>query len=306
MTDAIDTLADSQTAAVAPTAAPPVRPFYWSVRRELWEHHSLYIAPLIAGGVVFFGYLIGLTGLPMRARAVTEMNGTVHAAVLDQPYNIAAIAIMVTAFIVAIFYCLGALHNERRDRSILFWKSLPVSDLTTVAAKAAIPLVVLPAIAFAAIFAVQLCMLLLGTGALAAHGMDATALWAKEASPQGWWVLLWGLATLSVWFAPLYAWLILVSGWARKAPFLWAVLAPLGLSLAERITLGTSHLSSLLGSRLTGGFSQAFAQGGDPLNGLPRPDPAAFVSAPAVWIGVIVAAAFLAAAVWLRRRREPV
>ncbi len=67
---------------------------------------------------------------------------------IEQPYTFAAGCIMATAFIVGVFYCLDALHGERRDRSILFWKSLPVSDLTTVLSKASIPLVVLPLLSF--------------------------------------------------------------------------------------------------------------------------------------------------------------
>ena len=58
------------------------------------------------------------------------------------------------------FYCLDALYGERRDRSILFWKSLPVSDLTTVLSKASIPIVVLPLLTFAVTVATQLIMLL--------------------------------------------------------------------------------------------------------------------------------------------------
>ena len=66
---------------------------------------------------------------------------------------------MLTAFLVGVFYCLDALHGERRDRSILFWKSLPVSDLTTVLAKASVPCRVLPPRAFALALATQLMLL---------------------------------------------------------------------------------------------------------------------------------------------------
>ena len=76
------------------------------------------------------------------------------------PYDIAAMMLIFTAFIVGVFYCLDALHGERRDRSILFWKSLPVSDLTTLLSKATIPLIVLPLVTFAIIVATQVVMLL--------------------------------------------------------------------------------------------------------------------------------------------------
>src|SRR5206468_2207467 len=101
-----------------------------------------YVAPLIAAGVALFGFLISLITLSHRLGAVSDL--AKQRSVLEQPYQVTAGVIMVTAFIVGIFYSLEALNIERRDRSILFWKSLPVSDLETVLAKASIPLLVLP------------------------------------------------------------------------------------------------------------------------------------------------------------------
>ena len=82
-------------------------------------------------------------------RAASALDPAEQPAALAMPYSIAATLIIVTTLIVGGFYCLDALHGERRDRSILFWKSLPVSDLTTVLSKMTIPLVVLPLVAFA-------------------------------------------------------------------------------------------------------------------------------------------------------------
>src|SRR5437660_10885136 len=86
--------------------------------------------------------------------------------------------LILTAVIVGVFYCLDALHGERRERSILFWKSLPVSDLTTVFSKAIIPLVVLPMVRFAIIVVTQLIMLLISTVALLPTGL-ATPTWVN-------------------------------------------------------------------------------------------------------------------------------
>src|SRR5206468_10746510 len=78
-------------------------------------------------------------------------------------YELAGALIMGTALIVGIFYCLDALYGERRDRSILFWKSLPVSDVMAVLSKLAIPIVILPLLSFAVTVATQFFMLLLST-----------------------------------------------------------------------------------------------------------------------------------------------
>src|SRR5437773_5399331 len=128
----------------APGYNAATRPFQWSVRRELWENRSIYIAPLIVAMVVLFGFLISTIGLPERRRAVLLLDPGKTRAAIKAPYTIAAIMLILTAFIIGVFYCLDALYGERRDRSILFWKSLPVSDLTTLLSKATIPLVILP------------------------------------------------------------------------------------------------------------------------------------------------------------------
>ena len=137
------------------------RPLYWSVRRELWENRSIYIAPLIVAAVQVFGFAISTIGLAERRRAVLLFDPAHQRAAIEQPYDLAAMMMIFTVFIVGVFYCLDALHGERRDRTILFWKSLPVSDLTTVLSKAIIPLVILPLLAFAITVCVQLIMVLI-------------------------------------------------------------------------------------------------------------------------------------------------
>src|SRR5258706_9328389 len=165
---------DSQR--VAPADMSATRPLYWSIRRELEENRSIYIAPLAVAAVILFGFTIStIAGIwesalrldPHRAEAIV------------MPYDMAAGLMMLTSILVSVFYCLDALHGERRDRSILFWKSLPVSDLTTVLAKASIPLVVLPLLVFAIIVAVQWIMLLVSAAVLFVSGQSVAEFWTK-------------------------------------------------------------------------------------------------------------------------------
>jgi ABC-2 type transport system permease protein len=285
------------------------RPFYWSVRRELWENRSIYIAPLIVAAVQVFGFAISTIGLADRRRAVLLLDPSHQRAAIEQPYDLAAMMMIFIVFIVGVFYCLDALHGERRDRSILFWKSLPVSDLTTVLSKVTIPLVVLPLISFAITVCVQSIMLLETSVVLIFHGMSPATTWANVPVFQSWLVLLYGLVAIALWHSPIYGWLLLVSGWARRATFLWAVLPLLAIGIFERVTLGTSHFGSLVMKRLMGFAPGAFdfnPHHSIAIGSLTQLTPGRYLSTPALWIGLVVAAAFLAVAVRLRRYRGPI
>src|SRR5437763_5897289 len=200
------------------------QPFYWSVHRELWENRSIYVAPILVAVVVLFGFLVSTIGLPERRRQVLLLAPAKARAAIEVPYNMAAIMLILTAFIVGIFYCLDALYGERRDRSILFWKSLPVSDRTTLLSKATIPLVILPLVTFAIVVATQLVMLLWTSVFLITHGMSPASTWTHVALFRNSLVLLYGLVAIALWHAPIYGWALLVSGWARRATFLCAIL----------------------------------------------------------------------------------
>jgi ABC-2 type transport system permease protein len=301
-----------QTAAAPDEAATAIRrtwPFYWSVRRELWENRFLFIAPLSVAALVLISYIFGTVRLPGLLIAHGGINASgASAPPQGLPYSIAAIAVMVTGIIVAIFYCLGALYNEKRDRSILFWKSLPVSDRVAVLSKAAIPLVVLPAIIFVIVIAMQLVMLVLTFAIVVLNNENIPAFWTHWPFFQMVVVVLYGLVTLALWHAPLYAWMLLVSAWAKRVPFLWAVLTPAGLCLVEKIALGTSFVSHALANRLAGAFPAAFTSvdAGQvmPVT-LAQLAPLQFLGTPALWSGLAITVVFLAAAIRLRRYRGP-
>ena len=286
----------------------PTRPLYWSMRRELWENRSIYVAPLAAAAVLLFGFLISLITLPRRMQALSALDPGRQSATVTMPYNVIAGLVFVTAFIVAVFYCLDALHGERRDRSILFWKSLPVSDLTTVLAKASIPLVVLPLVVFAIVVAAHVFILALSTLVLAGNGPGLATLWTHVRVLQTAVALLYALAAISLWHAPLYGWLLLVSAWARRSAFLWAVLPPLAIAVFERIAFQSSHFGRWLVWRIAGWFMQAFMPRvkGTAVEPLAAMTPGRLLTTPGLWAGLLFAALFLAAAVRVRRRREPI
>ena len=295
-----------QVQSVAPAAFPATRAFYWSVRRELWENRSIYVAPFAVAAVALFAFSVSaIAGIWEKALRIdlTQPSETVA-----QPYDIAAGLLMLTGIIVSLFYCLDALHSERRDRSILFWKSLPVSDLITVLAKVSIPLVVLPILIFAIAVAMQAIMLLLSSVIVLGSGQSVAALWTKLSFFRMSMLMLYHILTAhALWPLPVYCWLLLVSGWARRAIFLWAVLPLVAIGGVELIVFRTGHFAALVGSRLIGA-APAFAS--MPGDGFPGPmthiTAGIFLSSAGLWIGLVVAAVFLAVEVRLRRYQGPI
>src|SRR6266850_6749613 len=284
------------------------QPFYWSVRRELWENRSIYVAPILVAVVVLFGFLVSTIGLPERRREVLLLDPAKARAAIEAPYDMAAIMIIFTAFIVGVFYCLDALYGERRDRSILFWKSLPVSDLTTVLSKAIIPLVILPLIIFLVIVATQFVMMLISSAALLPSGLAATT-WTRFNLFQQSVILLYSLIVIVLWHAPIYGWALLISGWARRATFLWAVLPLLAIGVLEKFAFDTSHFLSMLKYRVFGAADTAFAfqpHRGVAIDSLAQLTPGRYLATPGLWIGLAFAAAFVAIAVRQRRYRGPI
>jgi ABC-2 type transport system permease protein len=279
------------------------QPFYWSVRRELWENRSIYIAPLIVAAIILFGSFVSTSHLPKLRRNALLLDPALRRAAIAVPYDIAAVMLIFTAFIVGLFYCLDALYGERRERSILFWKSLPISDLTTVLSKATIPLVILPGVSFAIIVVTQFVMMLLSTAALLNSGLAATT-WANFNLFQQSLLLIYALLAIALWHAPIYGWALLVSGSVRRAAFLWAVIPFLGIGFFEKITFGTWHFVSFLKDRLLGFAPQAFIFNLHTIHSVTI-TPITYLSTPALWIGLVCAAVFIAATVRLRRYRGP-
>jgi ABC-2 type transport system permease protein len=263
----------------------------WSVRRELWENRSIYLAPLVVAAVIALASLGAVRHnlQPDKLAAHDELVAGV---------------LMGTTLIVAIIYCLDALYGERRDRSVLFWKSMPVSDWTTVLSKMTVPMVILPVVTFVITIVTQLIMLLASSAYLSMNGRSAAALWTLP------WLqmssgLLYHLVTVhSLYYAPIFGWLLLVSAWAKRMPFLWAFLPLAAIGFIEKIVFNTTQFTTMLGSRISGGMEAGPAKGGMMM---PWPShPLEFLTRPGLWIGLAIAAACLAGAVRLRRYRDPI
>ncbi|MDP9268264.1 MAG: ABC transporter permease [Acidobacteriota bacterium] len=291
--------------AMAPAEISAMQRFLWSLRRELWENRYLYLAPLAVAALILAGFALGLVHLPDKLRAAAALDPMKLHGTINQPYTFAALLLMFTTFLVGTFYCLDALYGERRDRSILFWKSLPVSDLTAVLAKASIPFVVIPLGTWGLTVVTQAIMLLLASSRLL--GTDLSV-WSHVSFGQDSWILFYHLVVgHGFWYAPIWGWLLLCSAWSRRAPYLWATLPLLAVGLVEKIAFNTTHFGQWLAYRFAGDPGGAPAAKEKVMTMAAMTPPLShFLSSPGMWFGLALGAAFLAAAVRLRRQQGPI
>ena len=293
--------------AITSPVARATRPLYWSIRRELWENRSIYIAPLVVAAVFLFGFLLSTVfRLPAIIRGLPMMTPAKQRAEILTPYDFAAGVLMLTQMLVGLFYSLDALHGERRDRSILFWKSLPVSDATTVLSKAAVPVIIVPLLAGVITVIVYVAMFVLSSAVVAGSGLSVDPMWVQLPLFQLSLGVLFHLVVVhGLWHAPFYGWFMLISGWARRAVILWASLPWLALIAFEKIVFNSSHVASLLIDRLAGD-NMSMGTGSTAMDLGAHLAWARTLISPGLWLGLLVTAGFLLVAARLRRSRGPI
>jgi ABC-2 type transport system permease protein len=215
----------------------------WLLRREFWEHKGgFFWTPLVVGSIITIGTLVSAgTGLALKSQhgmningqQVTNLSGVIKPEQHEQIINavsqgyIAASAplFMVMAFVI-FFFCLGTLFDERKDRSVLFWKSLPVSDGETVLSKLAMALVAAPIITLAFSIVTSFLVLLVAVASAAMTGLNLAGVFAQPATYLAPFKVAAVLPVYLVWALPTVGWLMMVSAWARTKVFLWAVGVP--------------------------------------------------------------------------------
>lgn len=280
--------------------------FLWSVRRELWEHRAVFVAPLAVAALVVLAVLLNAGNLPEKIGLLAKLDADKQRSIAVMPFALAASAILLASFVIGAIYCFEALANERRDRSILFWKSMPVSDATTVLSKAFVPLAVQPAVGLAIAFATQGILLALVAAILGLAGVHLGALWAKLpvlAMSVG---LAYGVVVHVLWYAPLYALFLMLSAWVRR-PIVWVLVPAVTVPFLEQIAFHTSYAGRFIRHRITGAVAEAFVPDAmrGPITSLSQLDPVRFLASPGLWLGLFLAAGFLRATIHLRRSREP-
>ena len=322
---------ESGKAVAGAVHAPRLRVFKWLVRRELWEHRGVWIAPLICAVIILFGASVGhvnMGGAPVPHGPGLEVNAPAAGQWAGVALLGMAVPFYFTLLLTQFFYGLNSLFDDRKDRSVLFWKSLPASDLETVLSKVFVASVVLPLVALAFTVATQVVFALVAAvrvGSIAAQlgtafgpqaAAAAHAFVSAFASPQLWLAnivtLLWVAFGFVLWTLPLVGYALLVSAATPRSPFVVAALLVGGVGLAESLLFDSNWLAAQI-------VLHAFA----PIGGMDRPTAgptavnahghlpsfssdhllAAFTS-PDLWIGLVVGVLFIGGAVWARRYRD--
>jgi ABC-2 type transport system permease protein len=205
--------------------------------------------------------------------------------------------------IAAVFVLLGSLYDDRKDRSVLFWKSLPVSDTATVASKLIVPVVIAPLVMLACALAAQLFVLGLGTAFILLNDLgDPWRLWLGAGLIGGTLTNVLGFLLQVIWSLPVTAFLLVVSAAAPRLTLLWALLVPVCLGIAEYIVFQTSYLSSHLSKHMEPAALPNFLADEERIMIEPTSvtEQLALLVNPEFWLGGAVGVALLFAAVKLR------
>ena len=297
------------------------------IRREVWEHRSVYVTPIAIAVIMTLVSVAGMVTVSAFDREVelaifgassiagdAERKAALTVFFLGTSWIfLLALAILIT------FYALDSLYAERKDKSVLFWRSLPVTDAETVLSKLLTAVVVIPLVTVAAIIVTHLVNLVISSIWLAINGGDAGHLiWGSVPLLDNWMAAL--IVTLAsvIWMSPFVGWFLLVSAYAKRSPILLAIMPLVVIPLIEWIFFRSAVFAEIVFGR--GGMLPLF-HGMDleryfdedrmrvdegAVSLLAHLDLAGFLGNPSLWAGLLVCGLFTTGAVYLRRYRGEV
>lgn len=295
------------------------------VRRELWEHRSIYITPAAIGTIVTLGVLAMLV---FASGYAAELDVAIFGAqnVAGDPERKAVMtafflgtswAFIIALAILTVFYCLDSLYAERKDKSILFWRSLPVTDAETVISKLLVAILIIPLVTYVGIVATHLINLIVTSIWVSMKGADAGLLiWSSVPLLDNWAAALVVLLASSVWMSPFIGWFLFVSALTKRSPLLMAFMPLILISLLEGIILRTHVFADYVLARGDGmpifrvnDIGEFFDKeqwrvAEESISLLVHLDIVQFVTSPATWAGILVCGLLSTGAIYIRRYRD--
>ena len=295
------------------------------IKREVWEHRSIYVTPIAIASIVSLSVLAMLVfasgfakELDIAIFGASNLAGEgERKAALTAFFVGTSWLFLVGLAILTVFYSLDSLYGERKDKSILFWRSLPVTDAETVISKLLTAVFVLPVVAALGIIATHLVNLLITSAWVSMKGGDAGLLiWGSVPLFDNWIAALIVLVASGIWMSPFIAWFLFVSAWTKRAPLLMAFMPLILIPLLEWIILRTRFFATAVLDRgdaiplfRTMDFESFFEEehwraGIDSISLLGHLDVVKFLTSPSMWGGVLVCGLFVTAAIYVRRYRD--
>ena len=295
------------------------------LKREVWEHRSIYVTPVAVAVVMS---LLSIAGLVTVSAFDNEVRLAIMGAsnVVGDNERQAAMTVFflgtswIFLFMLAIltvFYALDSLYAERKDKSILFWRSLPVTDVETVISKLLTATLVIPLVTIAAIIATHLVNLVSSSIWISMKGGDAGQLvWSSSALLDNWIAAFVVTLASVIWMSPFIGWFLFVSAWTKRSPLLMAFMPLAIIPLIELIFLRSSYFAEAVfgrggmmplfkGMDLEGFFDEDRLQVSDEaIRLLSHIDLGKFLISPSLWAGLIVCGLFSTAAIYVRRYRD--
>ena len=296
------------------------------VKREFWEHKGgIFYTPLIMAAVFAVLLIIGsFTGetihiddesfsfseaAPKALAQLEHLSEGKRAQIMSVYLQWPVVVFGFVLFLVSLFYSLGCLYDERKDRSILFWKSLPISDASTVLSKFVAITILAPLIYFATLVVFQLFLMLYATVGAWIGGDSGGLIWGSTSLLSVVFNTLISLLVASFWLAPVWGWCLLVSTWAKKVAFLWGGIPIVMIIVAEGIISQTTRFAELVGTHIATGFAiqNSFineVSDGEAFESLPFDNAMGALSSANFWVGLLIAGVFIGGAIYTRRYRD--
>jgi len=283
------------------------------VKRELWEHRSIFVTPMAIGIIVTLGVLAMLV---FASGFAAELDVAIFGAqnLAGDPERTAALTgfflgtswvFMMALAILTVFYSLDSLYAERKDKSILFWRSLPVTDAETIISKLIVAIIVIPLITVIGIIGTHIINLIVTSIWVSMKGGDGGMLiWGSVAFLDNWLAAFIVVLASGIWMSPFIGWFLLVSAYTKRSPLLMAFMPLFLIGLLEGIILRT-HVPLFRTIDIERFFNEEqWRISEDAASLLAHLDVVQFLTSPAMWAGVLVCALLSTGAIYVRRYRD--
>ena len=294
------------------------------VRREIWEHRAIFVVPAVISVLLILMTVTGQIQVTMHDKIVnltivflSNVTDQERALIFDIVLGLMGIIFAMAMWTVTVFYCLDALYAERKDKSILFWRSLPITDAETIISKLLIALLVIPLITVAVVFVTDIVVLLVLSIWVAIQGGDANHLiWNSVSLIDSWVAISFFVFALPLWLSPFVGWFLFVSGFVKKMPLMLAFLPIIILPMLEAMTSKTTvfwdafFVRTVTPPLFDGGeiiemlHDGEFRRAAESVDLMGAINFGTFLSSPGLWTGLIVCGLLTTAAIYVRRYRD--